>query len=103
MCLKKNKMGPAGGKAVVREVLYRHVPRSLVDRPKKGFAIPLTQWLRGDLRDWAESLLSSPNAACLDDSGRISRSWRRMLEGDDSPVYALWAVLMLLAWQDQHL
>lgn len=97
------KMGPAGGKAVVREVLYRHVPRSLVDRPKKGFAIPLTQWLRGDLRDWAESLLSSPNAACLDDSGRISRSWRRMLEGDDSPVYALWAVLMLLAWQDQHL
>jgi len=51
------------GKRILRDILYRHVPRNLLERPKQGFAIPIDRWLRGDLRDWAENLLSSKQIA----------------------------------------
>src|SRR6185436_17371531 len=53
-----DKLAAGEGKKIVRRLLYRYVPQSLVDRPKAGFAVPVGRWMRHGLRDWAESLLS---------------------------------------------
>jgi asparagine synthase (glutamine-hydrolysing) len=92
------------GKRVLREVLYRHVPREMVERPKQGFAVPLGQWLRTSLRDWAESLLDENR---LKREGYfyptpIRRLWKAHLAGVDDHAYALWGVLMFQAWLDIH-
>ncbi len=91
------------GKWPLRQVLYRHVPRELVERPKTGFAIPLGDWLRGPLRDWAESLLSENR---LRDGGLVSvadvrRTWAEHLSGRRNWQYPLWDVLMLEAWRER--
>jgi asparagine synthase (glutamine-hydrolysing) len=87
------------GKWILRELLDRHVPRTLVDRPKMGFGIPLDQWLRGPLRDWAESLLDEKRLAGegFFDPKPIRKAWRRHQEG--APYgYRLWSILMFQAW-----
>lgn len=87
-------------KWILREVLYRHVPRELVERPKAGFAIPLAQWLRGPLRDWAESLLSeeSLRREGLLDPHVTRRLWADHLQGRRDWQQPLWNALMLQAW-----
>ncbi|MDQ2878023.1 MAG: asparagine synthase (glutamine-hydrolyzing) [Pseudomonadota bacterium] len=88
------------GKWILRALLARHVPPALFERPKAGFGIPIGAWLRGPLRDWAESLLS---ARALDDAGLVRTAavravWRRHLAGQVNAQYGLWTVLMLQAW-----
>jgi asparagine synthase (glutamine-hydrolysing) len=92
------------GKWLLRQVLERHVPRALFDRPKTGFGIPLGQWLRGPLRDWAEELLSERRLAQtgLLRPGPIRALWARHLSGADNAQYQLWPVLMLVAWCDAY-
>ncbi|MCL7939440.1 asparagine synthase (glutamine-hydrolyzing) [Halomonas sp. ATCH28] len=89
------------GKWVLRQLLYRHVPRELIDRPKMGFAIPLDAWLSGPLRDWAEDLLSTASLQALPmlDAGQVRRLWQAHLKGQGHHAQQLWAVLQLLAWQ----
>lgn len=91
------------GKRVLREILYRHVPRELIERPKMGFAVPLDDWLRGPLRDWAESLLSPASLSSLPmlNSAAIRGCWRQHLQGKGHFAQQLWVVLQLLAW-NQH-
>lgn len=88
------------GKLLLREVLNRHVPRELVERPKMGFGIPLDAWLRGPLRVWAESLLdeSRLRAQGFLDPATVRRKWTEHLSGRRNWQYALWNVLMFQAW-----
>ena len=89
------------GKWALRQVLYKYVPREMIERPKMGFAVPLDAWLRGPLREWAEDLLSSSSLAELPmlNAGRVRRLWRAQLEGRRHYAQQLWAVLQVLAWQ----
>ncbi len=96
----KLKFARGGGKAILKDLLYRYVPRELVDRPKAGFAIPVGVWLKGPLRDWAEDLLSDRalSETGLFDSGVIRSRWARHLAGQEDATQPLWSVLMFQAW-----
>jgi asparagine synthase (glutamine-hydrolysing) len=88
------------GKWVLRELLRRHVPASLVERPKKGFAVPLAQWLRTDLRPWAGDLLD-PSRLRTDgflDAAMVQRRWRQHLSGKADWSQHLWNVLTFQSW-----
>ena len=87
------------GKQVLRDVLYRHVPRQLVDRPKMGFSIPLAAWLRNELRPWVEELLARiPLDSEHFNKQMIDRLWREHLSGQRVHTEQLWGVLSLLGF-----
>jgi asparagine synthase (glutamine-hydrolysing) len=92
------------GKRVLRRVLGRYVPDALIERPKMGFGIPLGDWLRGPLRDWAESLLdpASIRAQGFVDPAPIRAKWEEHLSRGGDWSYQLWAALMLEAWLKQE-
>ncbi len=89
------------GKWALRQVLYRRLPRHLVDRPKMGFSVPIDRWLRGPLRKWAESLLSHDELgrSGLLEPAPIIGAWRELREGRRPAGPALWAVIMFQAWR----
>jgi asparagine synthase (glutamine-hydrolysing) len=95
--------GPEG-KWILRKLLYRRIPPALVDRPKMGLSVPLERWLRGPLRDWAETLLNRDRLLA---SGlrpeAVRAEWTRFLDGQGGLDLAIWAVLMYSAWAERWL
>ena len=94
------KLNNTESKIVLRRVLERHVPRALFDRPKMGFGIPLAEWLRGPLRQWAEDLLTEES---LNSSGffnvlSVRKQWAEHVNQSRNHQYSLWNILMFQAW-----
>lgn len=87
-------------KVLLRRVLERYVPKEMVSRPKMGFGIPLANWLRGPLRDWAEDLLDpSRLGGGLLDVGAVHRLWDEHISGERNWAYAIWTILIYEAWR----
>ena len=90
------------GKWILRELLYRRVPRTLIDRPKMGFSVPIDRWLSGPLRRWADDLLA-PDAMQTSglEAAPVTRAWSDLKEGRRCNGASLWAVLMFQAWRQR--
>lgn len=98
------KVREGKSKWLLRQVLYRHVPAAMIERPKMGFEVPIGLWLRGPLRDWAADLLSTER---LNREGNlraevIDTMWQQHLAGSHNWGLQLWPVLMFQAWQAHH-
>jgi asparagine synthase (glutamine-hydrolysing) len=98
------KLRNGRGKWILRRVLDQYVPRELIDRPKKGFSLPIAEWLRGSLREWAEDLLGESR---IRKDGyfhpRIVRKiWEDHVSGQRDFRHHIWALLMFQAWLDDR-
>jgi asparagine synthase (glutamine-hydrolysing) len=91
------------GKWILRQVLARHVPRALFERPKSGFAAPIGAWLRGELREWAEALLDERRLRQegFFDPAPVRARWHAHLRGGADHASPLWDVLMFQAWLER--
>lgn len=96
------KGGGEETKPILRDVLYRSVPRALVDRPKNGFGIPIDDWLRSDLKGWGDELLSNSSADEFFDLNVIRPVWAQHQAGDANHGHRMWNVLTFLAWADRR-
>ncbi len=99
----EHKLRNGISKWVLRQVLYRRVPRELIERPKMGFTLPLDEWLRHDLRDWADGLLMADDLTHSPslDAGPIRRLWKAHVDRTVDAAAALWPVLALQDWLRQ--
>jgi asparagine synthase (glutamine-hydrolysing) len=91
-------------KWILRSLLDRYLPRSLSDQPKSGFGIPLHDWLRGPLKEWAEELLSFDRLSRdgIFDPLPIRQKWLEHISGKYNNQYQLWGVLMFQVWYEQQ-
>jgi len=97
--------GQGETKRLLRQLLYTHVPKPLIERPKMGFVMPMDQWLRAPLKDWAEDLLDERAMAAdgLLDPAPVRQMWAEHLSGRTAGQYRLWCVLMFQAWKRRWL
>ena len=97
------KIRDGQSKWILRQVLYRYVPRELVERPKMGFGVPIGAWLRGPLRDWAEAYLDHSKLAREGflNAVLIRQKWNEHLSGRRDWQQFLWSTLMFQAWRER--
>ena len=93
------KVNSNEGKLILREILYRYVPKELIDRPKKGFGVPLDNWLRNDLKSWASSLVNNTqNLSHILDHQLITRKFDEHLSGNHNHQFHIWDVIIFIKW-----
>jgi asparagine synthase (glutamine-hydrolysing) len=97
----KYKLSQGSTKQLLRQLLYRHVPKDLIERPKQGFSVPLDAWLRGRLKDWAYSHLDPTQIKTdgLLNAELVALRWREHQSGEHNWQYWLWNVVMFQAWK----
>jgi asparagine synthase (glutamine-hydrolysing) len=97
------RRGALGPKHLLKKILYRHVPRELVDRPKQGFAIPLERWLRQDMRDLVHDYLSDErvHSAGMFDPGVVRRLVRDFYDGNGRSAEQVWFLLAFELWREK--
>lgn len=100
----EQKLRAGQGKFALRSVLYRYVPPELIERPKVGFGVPLDRWLRSELREWAETLLSESalSSRGIFRADAVRGLWKQHLSGRRSYGSSLWSILMLQAWLNEQ-
>jgi asparagine synthase (glutamine-hydrolysing) len=88
----------------LRQLLYKRVPKHLIERPKMGFGVPIGDWLRGPLRDWAEHLLAEKRIAHSGyfQNSEIQKKWQEHLSGERNWHYYLWDILMFESWREEQ-
>ena len=88
------------GKLVLKELLYKYLPKELVDKPKRGFAFPVSEWLRGPLKEWSEELLSIDNLLKYNhfSSNKVRSLWKDHLNSKSDNTNILWPILMWQSW-----
>lgn len=98
------KLNKGKSKWILRKILDKYVPRNLIDRPKMGFGVPIDSWLRGPLREWAESLIEESRLKHEGflNSSMIRKKWEEHLSGKRNWQYAIWNVLMFQAWLENE-
>lgn len=97
------RQGELGPKHLLKKILYRYVPRELVDRPKQGFAIPLVSWLRTDLRELVRDYLDEGRIgrAGILDPGMVTAAVRRFDAGDTTLSVPIWTLLAFEMWRER--
>lgn len=100
----KHRIRNNQSKWLLRQVLYRYVPKELIERPKKGFGVPIDSWLRNELKDWAQDLLSEKS---LDETGLLNTNeirnvWQQHLSKKRNFQHKLWAILMFQSWYKEY-
>jgi len=99
------KINNENGKLILRELLSKHIPKNLFERPKMGFGIPIDDWLRGSLRDWAEDLLSEESLKNIGflNSKLIRFRWAQHIREECDWHYFIWDLLMFIEWyRNEH-
>ncbi|MEQ8390878.1 MAG: asparagine synthase (glutamine-hydrolyzing) [Thalassospira sp.] len=98
------KIRHGNSKWLLKQLLYKYVPKEIVDRPKMGFGVPIGSWLRGPLKEWAEYLLSEDTFRKhgLLEAASVRRLWGEHKSGKENWQYQLWDVLMLHAWAEHN-
>ena len=99
----ETKIRGSKGKWPLRQLLHRYVPKDLVERPKMGFSVPIAQWLRGPLRDWAEALIDRKKLReqGLFNENIIRSAWSDHLKSKSDNSQKLWTILMFQAWYNR--
>ena len=99
------KMKKWKSKWALREILAGYIPRTMFERPKMGFGLPVDRWLRGPLKNWAEDLLSEDRLVRQNifESDRVRNIWHSYLAGRIRSPHLLWSILMLSAWSESDM
>lgn len=99
----EDRLKDGRGKLPFRRILKRYLPEALIERPKRGFMLPVGHWLRGDLRDWAEALLTPQRLAAsgIDDVATVRTAWGEHVSGTRDRASRMWTVLMYQAWHEK--
>jgi asparagine synthase (glutamine-hydrolysing) len=96
------KLRNGTSKWLLRQVLYRYVPKELIERPKMGFSVPIDKWLLGPLRDWADSRISSLYLDDMLKTSEIKKLWHEHLSGQYNHQHQLWTLLMYQQWRSHN-